>query len=174
MLQMFYNSQDFFFLKELEKLGPKKGIISQSVKDVIQSLVDDDLVFKDKIGTSTCPDIAGQREQGSGPGGIALCGNTWCVTNGQAGEEKLQTSAQTLALISSNTSPLYSAAVQDQLDVANTILDADISSDRLNEITVIFLRRKCKRASHLVTFKAYKKQALGLGLSGSKSFCVVN
>lgn len=41
-------------LKELEKLGPKKGVISQSVKDVIQSLVDDDLVFKDKIGTSVC------------------------------------------------------------------------------------------------------------------------
>lgn len=39
-------------LKELEKLGPKKGVISQSVKDVVQSLVDDDLVSKDKIGTS--------------------------------------------------------------------------------------------------------------------------
>ncbi|MCL7046786.1 hypothetical protein MKW94_024849 [Papaver nudicaule] len=35
-------------LKELEKLGPKKGVISQSVKDVIQSLVDDDLVLKDR------------------------------------------------------------------------------------------------------------------------------
>lgn len=33
-------------------MGPKKGVISQSVKDVIQSLVDDDLVLKDKIGTS--------------------------------------------------------------------------------------------------------------------------
>jgi hypothetical protein len=43
-------------LKDLEKLGPKKGVISQSVKDVIDSLVGDDLVFKDKIGTSvsTC------------------------------------------------------------------------------------------------------------------------
>lgn len=41
-----------FQLKELEKLGPKKGVISQSVKDVVQSLVDDDLVSKDKIGTS--------------------------------------------------------------------------------------------------------------------------
>lgn len=41
-----------FQLKELEKLGPKKGVISQSVKDVVQSLVDDDLVLKDKIGTS--------------------------------------------------------------------------------------------------------------------------
>ena len=41
-----------FQLKELEKLGPKKGVISQSVKDVVQSLVDDDLVAKDKIGTS--------------------------------------------------------------------------------------------------------------------------
>lgn len=33
-------------------MGPKKGVISQSVKDVVQSLVDDDLVSKDKIGTS--------------------------------------------------------------------------------------------------------------------------
>lgn len=39
-------------LKELEKLGPKKGVITQSVKDVVQSLVDDDLAMKDKIGTS--------------------------------------------------------------------------------------------------------------------------
>jgi hypothetical protein len=52
MLQIFYDSQDFYLLKELEKLGPKKGVISQSVKDVVQSLVDDDLVLKDKIGTS--------------------------------------------------------------------------------------------------------------------------
>ena len=33
-------------------MGPKKGVITQSVKDVVQSLVDDDLVLKDKIGTS--------------------------------------------------------------------------------------------------------------------------
>ncbi|CAK9136282.1 unnamed protein product [Ilex paraguariensis] len=52
ILQIFYDSQDFYLLKELEKLGPKKGVISQSVKDVVQSLVDDDLVSKDKIGTS--------------------------------------------------------------------------------------------------------------------------
>lgn len=52
MIEVFYDSQSFFQLKDLEKLGPKKGVISQSVKDVIQSLVDDDLVFKDKIGTS--------------------------------------------------------------------------------------------------------------------------
>ncbi|KAJ3693179.1 hypothetical protein LUZ60_008659 [Juncus effusus] len=52
MLQIFYESQDFYLLKELEKMGPKKGVISQSVKDVIQTLVDDDLVLKDKIGTS--------------------------------------------------------------------------------------------------------------------------
>lgn len=52
MLEVFYDSQSFFQLKDLEKLGPKKGVILQSVKDVVQSLVDDDLVFKDKIGTS--------------------------------------------------------------------------------------------------------------------------
>jgi Mnd1 HTH domain len=60
-------------LKELEKLGPKmKGIgdcpfprilsvspyqgnlVTQSVKEVLQSLVDDDLVQTDKIGSSNC------------------------------------------------------------------------------------------------------------------------
>ncbi|EPS70791.1 hypothetical protein M569_03968, partial [Genlisea aurea] len=65
MLQIFYESQDFFLLKELEKLGPKKGVISQSVKDVIQNLVDDDLVFKEKIGTSvyfwSLPSCAGNQ-----------------------------------------------------------------------------------------------------------------
>lgn len=33
-------------------MGPRRGVISQSVKDVVQSLVDDDLVSKEKIGTS--------------------------------------------------------------------------------------------------------------------------
>ncbi|KAK1257332.1 hypothetical protein QJS04_geneDACA002583 [Acorus gramineus] len=65
MLQIFYDSQDFFLLRELEKLGPKKGVISQSVKDVIQSLVDDDLVLKDKIGSSvyfwSLPSCAGNQ-----------------------------------------------------------------------------------------------------------------
>ncbi|XP_020581911.1 meiotic nuclear division protein 1 homolog [Phalaenopsis equestris] len=65
ILQIFYDSQDFFLLKELEKLGPKRGVISQSVKDVVQSLVDDDLVLKDKIGTSvyfwSLPSCAGNQ-----------------------------------------------------------------------------------------------------------------
>ncbi|KAI3967674.1 hypothetical protein MKX01_039584 [Papaver californicum] len=65
MLQIFYDSQDFYLLKELEKLGPKKGVKSQSVKDVIQSLVDDDLVLKDKIRSSiyfwSLPSCAGNQ-----------------------------------------------------------------------------------------------------------------
>nr|GEZ71126.1 meiotic nuclear division protein 1 homolog [Tanacetum cinerariifolium] len=52
-------------LKELEKLGVRKGVISQSIKDVVQSLVDDDLVSKDKIGTSvyfwSLPSCAGNQ-----------------------------------------------------------------------------------------------------------------
>ncbi len=53
MLDLFYEKKDFFLLKELERLAPKeKGIVSQSVKDVVQSLVDDNLVDTDKIGTS--------------------------------------------------------------------------------------------------------------------------
>ncbi|KDQ16575.1 hypothetical protein BOTBODRAFT_156971 [Botryobasidium botryosum FD-172 SS1] len=53
LLEIFHESKDFYQLKELEKLGPKlKGIVSQSVKEVLQSLVDDGLVQSDKIGSS--------------------------------------------------------------------------------------------------------------------------
>ncbi|KAJ7680322.1 meiotic nuclear division protein 1 [Mycena polygramma] len=53
LLEIFHESKDFYQLKELEKLGPKlKGIVSQSVKEVLQSLVDDGLVQADKIGSS--------------------------------------------------------------------------------------------------------------------------
>lgn len=52
--ELFHEKEEFFQLKELEKLAPKeKGIISQSVKDILQSLVDDGLVDSEKIGTST-------------------------------------------------------------------------------------------------------------------------
>ncbi|KAH7923739.1 meiotic nuclear division protein 1 [Leucogyrophana mollusca] len=53
LVEIFHESKDFYQLKELEKLGPKlKGIVSQSVKEVLQSLVDDGLVQADKIGSS--------------------------------------------------------------------------------------------------------------------------
>ncbi|XP_071547601.1 meiotic nuclear division protein 1 homolog [Panulirus ornatus] len=52
MMELFYERKDFFQLKELEKIAPKeKGVISQAVKDVVQSLVDDSMVDTDKIGT---------------------------------------------------------------------------------------------------------------------------
>ncbi|KIK97112.1 hypothetical protein PAXRUDRAFT_825284 [Paxillus rubicundulus Ve08.2h10] len=55
LLEIFHESKDFYQLKELEKLGPKlKGIVSQSVKEILQSLVDDGLVQSDKIGSSNC------------------------------------------------------------------------------------------------------------------------
>ncbi|KAJ3790734.1 meiotic nuclear division protein 1 [Lentinula aff. detonsa] len=53
LLEIFHETKDFYQLKELERLGPKlKGIVSQSVKEVLQSLVDDGLVQGDKIGSS--------------------------------------------------------------------------------------------------------------------------
>ncbi|XP_012285251.1 meiotic nuclear division protein 1 homolog [Orussus abietinus] len=53
MLQLLYEKKEFFTLKELEKIAPKeKGIVVQSVKDILQALVDDALVRSDKIGTS--------------------------------------------------------------------------------------------------------------------------
>ena len=53
MLEIFYEKKEFFQLKDLEKIAPKeKGIVAQSVKDVLQSLVDDCMVDTEKIGTS--------------------------------------------------------------------------------------------------------------------------
>ncbi|KAF7288646.1 Meiotic nuclear division protein 1 [Mycena chlorophos] len=55
-LELFHETKDFYQLKELEKarishLAPKnKGIVQQSVKEVLQGLVDDGLVQSDKIG----------------------------------------------------------------------------------------------------------------------------
>lgn len=47
------HSSNKFCSQELEKLGPKeKGVISQAVKDIVQSLVDDGMVDTEKIGTS--------------------------------------------------------------------------------------------------------------------------
>lgn len=52
LLEIFYETKDFFMLKEVEKMGSKKGVVLMSVKDVLQSLVDDDLVRQEKIGQS--------------------------------------------------------------------------------------------------------------------------
>ncbi|KAJ2358410.1 Meiotic nuclear division protein 1 [Coemansia erecta] len=53
MMDIFHEMQEPFLLKELEKIGPKqKGIVSQSVKDVVQSLVDDGMCYCEKVGTS--------------------------------------------------------------------------------------------------------------------------
>lgn len=53
MCDFFMEKKDFFQLKDLEKMLPKeKGIVQQTVKDVLQSLVSDRLVNCEKIGTS--------------------------------------------------------------------------------------------------------------------------
>ncbi|KAG8034427.1 hypothetical protein G9C98_007503 [Cotesia typhae] len=53
MLQLFYEKREFFTLKELEKIAPKeKGIVVQSVKDIVQALVDDGIIQSDKIGSA--------------------------------------------------------------------------------------------------------------------------
>lgn len=52
LLKIFHETCDVFQLRDMEKLGAKQGVISQSVKDVIQSLVDDGLVCMEKIGSS--------------------------------------------------------------------------------------------------------------------------
>lgn len=50
MQSIFYENPEVFTLKEIETLAAKKGIIMNAVKDVLKSLVDDNLVETDKIG----------------------------------------------------------------------------------------------------------------------------
>ncbi|KAI7881753.1 meiotic nuclear division protein 1 [Lichtheimia hyalospora FSU 10163] len=52
MEKYLHETCDFFQLKELEKAGPKLGVVQQSVKEVVQGLIDDGLVCSDKIGPS--------------------------------------------------------------------------------------------------------------------------
>eukprot|EP00808_Paulinella_micropora_P001416 g26771.t1 len=52
MLEHMLTTKQVFTLKELEKVLPKQcGIVAQSVKEVLQSLVDDNMVDSDKIGS---------------------------------------------------------------------------------------------------------------------------
>ncbi|GAB0493485.1 hypothetical protein MMPV_004768 [Pyropia vietnamensis] len=54
MVELLHETAEFFTLKELEKIAPKrKGIVFQSVKEVLQSLVDDGIVSSDKCGVQT-------------------------------------------------------------------------------------------------------------------------
>jgi hypothetical protein len=53
MLEFFFEKQDFFQLKDIEKLcSQEKGIVMNTIKDILASLVDDGLVDSEKIGTS--------------------------------------------------------------------------------------------------------------------------
>ncbi|XP_066488741.1 meiotic nuclear division protein 1 homolog [Tiliqua scincoides] len=53
MLEIFFETKDVFQLKDIEKIAPKeKGITAMSVKEVLQSLVDDGMVDTDRIGSS--------------------------------------------------------------------------------------------------------------------------
>lgn len=46
ILQIFLESDNVYQLKEIEKEGPKRGVTAQSIKEVVQSLVDDNLVHQ--------------------------------------------------------------------------------------------------------------------------------
>ncbi|XP_041075423.1 meiotic nuclear division protein 1 homolog isoform X1 [Polyodon spathula] len=53
MMEIFFETKDVFQLKDIEKIAPKtKGITPMSVKEVLQSLVDDGMVDSERVGTS--------------------------------------------------------------------------------------------------------------------------
>ena len=52
ILGIFHEKKEPFLLKEIEKLASKKGVVLQSVQEILKTLTDDDLVKTDKIGTT--------------------------------------------------------------------------------------------------------------------------
>ncbi|XP_022659181.1 meiotic nuclear division protein 1 homolog [Varroa destructor] len=53
VLSVFHERKEVFPLKDVESISSKeKGVVLQTVKDVLKGLVDDGLVDSDKIGTS--------------------------------------------------------------------------------------------------------------------------
>ena len=54
MLEIFHDTKSFFTIKELEKIAPKqKGITQQTVQEVLDLLLAEDKIQKDKVGTSS-------------------------------------------------------------------------------------------------------------------------
>lgn len=53
MLTIFKEEPTFFHMKDIEKLSQQKGIVVQSVKEILESLVADNLVDTDRIGASS-------------------------------------------------------------------------------------------------------------------------
>lgn len=54
VLQIFHGNKEFYQLKDIEKIATsQKGVVEKSVKEVLISLVDDDLVDSAKIAQST-------------------------------------------------------------------------------------------------------------------------
>lgn len=52
LLKIFHEGQEFYQLKELEKLGKEKGLIQNQVKEILEALIDEGLVDSGKIGSS--------------------------------------------------------------------------------------------------------------------------
>ena len=51
VLDIFHQTKEPWLLKDLEKTASRRGVVSMSVQPTVQSLVDDDLVKVDKVGT---------------------------------------------------------------------------------------------------------------------------
>ena len=52
ILSIYHDNKEPYNLKEIESIGSRMGVVQQTIKDVNQSLVDDSLVYSDKIGSA--------------------------------------------------------------------------------------------------------------------------
>jgi len=51
ILDFMYDTATFYNLKEIEKIAPSKGVVSQSVKEVMEALTAENLVIQEKVGS---------------------------------------------------------------------------------------------------------------------------
>ena len=52
VVNLYIQQIDSHLAQDMEKLAAKQGVVLQTVKDVVDSLVNDDLIHEDRIGIS--------------------------------------------------------------------------------------------------------------------------
>jgi DNA-binding transcriptional MerR regulator len=52
IMKIFADSNEFYQLKDILKIGSKKGIVENTIKPILETLVMDSLIVQEKIGTS--------------------------------------------------------------------------------------------------------------------------
>jgi Mnd1 HTH domain len=79
ILGIFHENDEVFQLKEIEKKAAARGVTLQSIKDVVQSLVDDDLVHQVCSGTKLPRSALVSQQRDASPSSAQAAQQTACL-----------------------------------------------------------------------------------------------